>query len=151
MKAAEDPVEKGGEHLRQNKAREEGRMRMVVENVKGTTCARTVLSWIYQEFSVGVREYTQRAVLGVVMGDLDLERCRSRLLALRNKPPLPLSNGKWTVAQQLRHFSRDRRVASGIPSAQGRVHRRVASMPCPARLDQEGPDDARPIRWHPRD
>ena len=39
------------------------------------------------------------------MGDLDLERCRSRLLALRNKPPLPLSNGKWTVAQQLRHLA----------------------------------------------
>ena len=54
MKAAEDPVEKGGEHLRQNKAREEGRMRMVVENVKGTACAPAPPSSILDRSITGI-------------------------------------------------------------------------------------------------
>ena len=53
MEAAEDPVEKGGEHLRRNQTREEGRRRVVVENVKGTTkVART--SSFYLEFYLGI-------------------------------------------------------------------------------------------------
>ena len=53
VEAAEDPVEKGGEHLRRNQTREEGRRRVVVENVKGTTkVART--SSFYLEFYLGI-------------------------------------------------------------------------------------------------